>query len=47
MFEEQRGITTQCTTIYEVVMLHPTQGSREVTSSSGRVTPSDIAAHGT
>jgi hypothetical protein len=41
------GIATQCTISYEAVMLHPTQGSREVTPSSGRETPFNIATHGT
>jgi precorrin-6B methylase 1 len=44
---EPCDITTQHTTSYEVVMLHPTQGTKEVIPSSDRETPSDIAAHST
>jgi hypothetical protein len=47
MFEEPHGITTQNTTSYEVVILCPAQGSREVTLSYDRETLSDINAHGT
>jgi hypothetical protein len=40
-----RSITTQCTTSYEAVMLHPTQGSREVTLSHDKEVSSDVTAH--
>jgi hypothetical protein len=45
MFEELRGIATQCTTSHEVVMFWPTQGSREVTLSSDKEAMSDITTH--
>jgi hypothetical protein len=45
MFEKPHGITTQRTTSYESVMLHPAQGSREVTPSSDKETLSDITTH--
>jgi hypothetical protein len=45
MFKELRGIATQRTTSYEEVMLHPTQGSREVTLSSDKEASSDVAVH--
>jgi hypothetical protein len=38
-------ITTQNATSYYGVMLHPAQGSREVTSSNGEGAPSDVAIH--
>jgi hypothetical protein len=44
MFEDPRDIATQHTTNYEVVMPHPTQASREATSSSDEAS-SNIAAH--
>jgi hypothetical protein len=40
-------LSTQRTTSYKAVMLHLAQGSREMTPSSDRETPSDITAHGT
>jgi hypothetical protein len=45
MFEEPRGIATQHTTSYEVVILHPAQGSREATPSNDKEAPSDVSAH--
>jgi hypothetical protein len=45
MFEEPRDITIHCTTSYEVVMICPTQGSREVTPSSDKEASSDVATH--
>jgi hypothetical protein len=45
MFVEPHSITTQRTTSYEAAMLYPTQGSREVTMSSNKEAPSDVAAH--
>jgi hypothetical protein len=47
MFEEPRGISAQCTTSYEAGMLRPTLGSRQVTLSSGKEEPSDVASHDT
>jgi hypothetical protein len=43
--EAPQSNATQHTTSYEVVVLHPTQGSREPTLSSGEGAPSDIAIH--
>jgi hypothetical protein len=44
MFEELRDITTQRATSYEVIMLCPAQGSREVTPSSDKEELSDVVA---
>jgi hypothetical protein len=44
-FEESRGIATKRTASYEVIMLRPTHGSKEVTPSSNKEAPSDITAH--
>jgi hypothetical protein len=38
-------ITTQHTSSYEVVMLHPDQGSREAAPSSDKGAPSNITIH--
>jgi hypothetical protein len=44
-FEEPHSIFTKHTTSYDAAMLHPTQGSREVTPSSDKEAPSNITAH--
>jgi hypothetical protein len=44
-FEELRGTATQHATRYEVVILLPDQGSREMTPSSGKEVSSNVAAH--
>jgi hypothetical protein len=44
-FEEPCGIATQHATSYEVVMLRPTQGSKEATPSSDNEAPSTAVAH--
>jgi hypothetical protein len=45
MFEESCSIATLRTTSNEAVMLRTTLGSREVTPSSDREAPSDVATH--
>jgi hypothetical protein len=45
-FKEPRSIATQQTTSYKAGMLHPAQGSREVTPSSDNEEPSNVATHG-
>jgi hypothetical protein len=44
-FKKPHGIANLHTTSYEAIMLHPTQASREVTPSSDKEAPSNIAAH--
>jgi hypothetical protein len=44
-FEESCGISTHHTNSNKVVMLHPAEGSREVTSSGGKESLSDVAIH--
>jgi hypothetical protein len=45
IIEEPGSVTTQYATHNEVAEHCPTQGSREVTPSSGKEAPSDIAIH--
>jgi hypothetical protein len=45
--KEPQNVTTQYAISNQAAKLHPTQGSREVTPSSGKEAPSDVAVHHT